>query len=47
VRGAAHSGIDDVVDPRDTRRLLVRTFDRCAARKLRGHPPKYRSISPI
>ncbi len=47
VRGAEHFGIDDVIDPLDTRRLLIRTFERCAPRKLRNHPPKFRSIAPI
>jgi propionyl-CoA carboxylase beta chain len=47
VRGAEHFGIDDVIDPRDTRRLLIGTFERCAPRRHRALPPKYRSIAPI
>lgn len=47
VRGAEHFGIDDVIDPRDTRRRLIRCFERCAPRRHGSGPPKFRSIAPI
>jgi acetyl-CoA carboxylase carboxyltransferase component len=47
VRAAEHFGIDDVIDPRDTRRLLIETLDTTPARRRLNLPPKYRSIAPI
>ena len=47
IRAAEHFGIDDVVDPRDTRRLLIGTFETCPPRRRSTMPPKHRSISPI
>jgi acetyl-CoA carboxylase carboxyltransferase component len=45
---AAHDfGIDDVIDPRDTRRLLIETFNSCPPRSPDRSPPRVRSISPI
>jgi acetyl-CoA carboxylase carboxyltransferase component len=45
---AAHDfGIDDVIDPRDTRRLLIETFNSCPPRRPDLSPPRLRSISPI
>ena len=45
---ASGFGIDDVIDPRDTRRLLIDTFDRCPPRRqVKAMPPKFRPISPI
>lgn len=45
---AAHDfGIDDVIDPRDTRRLLIETFNSCPPRRPDRSPPRVRSISPI
>jgi acetyl-CoA carboxylase carboxyltransferase component len=45
---AAHDfGIDDVIDPRDTRRLLIETFSSCPPRRPDRSPPRFRSISPI
>lgn len=48
-QGAAeHFGIDDVIDPRDTRSLIAATFARCMPRKTsRGWPDKRHGISPI
>ncbi|MFP6748063.1 MAG: carboxyl transferase domain-containing protein [Alphaproteobacteria bacterium] len=46
--GAAEGfGIDEVIDPRQTRRHLINTFDRCASRRPDKHPPRIRPISPI
>jgi propionyl-CoA carboxylase beta chain len=47
VRGAEHFGIDDVIDPRHTRSLLIRTFSRCAPRREAHLPRKHRAIPPI
>jgi propionyl-CoA carboxylase beta chain len=44
---AAGFGIDDVIDPRDTRRLLIETFDSCPRRRPDRSPPRFRPISPI
>ncbi len=45
---AEHFGIDDVIDPRDTRAVIAQTLERCPARK-RGRPrsEKRHGISPI
>ncbi len=40
-------GIDDVIDPRDTRRTLIRALAGLPARRMFKGPPKKRSISPI
>lgn len=46
--GAARDfGIDEVIDPRDTRALLIETFNTCPPRRPDRNPPRYRSISPI
>lgn len=47
LRAAEHFGIDDVIDPRQTRRILIETLETCPARRQPRQPPKYRSISPI
>jgi acetyl-CoA carboxylase carboxyltransferase component len=47
VRAAEHFGIDDVIDPRDTRRLIVETLRTTPPRRRLNMPPKYRSIAPI
>lgn len=48
MHGAAHFGIDDVIDPRDTRSVINATLDRCGVRKLnRREPPRRHGISPI
>ena len=44
---AADYGIDDVIDPRDTRRVLINTFSRCAPRRPDTSPARRRTISPI
>jgi acetyl-CoA carboxylase carboxyltransferase component len=49
--GAVHSladfGLDDVIDPRETRQILIETFDTCPARHQDKSPPRIRPISPI
>jgi acetyl-CoA carboxylase carboxyltransferase component len=47
MRAAEGFGIDEIVDPRDTRKLLIEIFDSCPARRPNDHPPKFRSIAPI
>lgn len=47
LRAAEHFGIDDVIDPRDTRRIIIQTLRTCPARHRSKQPPKFRSISPI
>jgi len=47
LRGAEGFGIDDIIDPRDTRRRLVEIFASTLPRRPQDHPPKYRSIAPI
>jgi propionyl-CoA carboxylase beta chain len=47
VRAGAGFGIDDVIDPRDTRKLLIDLFARTAPRRPSRHPPRVRPISPI
>ncbi len=48
MHAAGHFGIDDVIDPRDTRPLLIATLQRCGPRKrnLRGSG-RFHAISPI
>jgi len=46
--GAARDfGIDEVIDPRDTRALLIETFNSAPRRRPDRNPPRYRTISPI
>jgi propionyl-CoA carboxylase beta chain len=40
-------GLDDVLDPRDTRRRLIEIFDDCPPRRHSQQPPKFRQVSPI
>lgn len=47
LEAAGGFGIDDIIDPADTRRHLVATLARAPARRDAGMPPKYRSIVPI
>ena len=46
-RAAEGFGIDEVIDPRQTRQYLINVFDRCAPRRPSKHPPRKRAISPI
>ncbi|QQS14337.1 MAG: acyl-CoA carboxylase [Rhodospirillales bacterium] len=47
LRAAEGFGIDDIIDPRDTRRRLIETLSRARPRRPNDHPPKHRSIVPI
>ena len=48
LHAAEHFGIDDVIDPRDTRLVIAATFARSLPRKAsRGWPAKRHGISPI
>jgi len=47
LRAAAGFGIDDVIDPRDTRPILIDALGRAAPRRSDTRPPKYHGISPI
>ena len=47
LRAAEGFGIDDVIDPRDTRRRLAEIFASTLPRRPQDHPPKFRSIAPI
>lgn len=40
-------GIDDVIDPRSTRRRLIEILAQAPERHPEDHPPKFRSIAPI
>jgi acetyl-CoA carboxylase carboxyltransferase component len=39
--------VDDVIDPRDTRRRLIDILDRVPARRDNRMPPKFRSVVPV
>jgi len=46
--GAAEDfGVDEVIDPRDTRARLIETFTQSAPRRPDRNPPRVRPISPI
>lgn len=47
LRAAEGFGIDDIIDPRDTRRRLIEVLSRAQPRRAPDHPPKFRSIVPI
>ena len=47
LNAASDYGIDDVIDPRDTRRHLIEVFSRCALRRPDTNPGRRRTISPI
>lgn len=44
---ASGFGLDDIIDPRDTRRILIETFANCPLRRADPAPPRRRAISPI
>jgi propionyl-CoA carboxylase beta chain len=46
LRAAEGFGIDDIIDPRDTRRRLAEILDSAQPRRPADHPPKFRSIAP-
>ncbi len=47
LRAAEHFGVDDVIDPRDTRAVLADALRHAPLRPHEGGPPKKRAISPI
>jgi len=47
MRAAEGFGVDEIIDPRDTRRHLIEILSQCVARRPFDHPPKFRSIAPI
>ena len=47
LRGAEGFGVDDIVEPENTRRRLIEILARAPARRENHEPPKVRSISPI
>jgi acetyl-CoA carboxylase carboxyltransferase component len=47
LRAAEGFGIDDVIDPRDTRIRLAEVLAQTQPRRPNDHPPKFRSIVPI
>jgi propionyl-CoA carboxylase beta chain len=48
LRAAAGFGVDDIIDPRETRAHLIAILDQTPARRhTTGMPPKFRSIVPI
>ncbi len=47
LRAAEGYGVDDVIDPRDTRRRLIDILDRVPPRRDNRLPPKFRSVIPV
>lgn len=48
LQAAEHFGIDDVIDPRETRAAIAATLERCAPRKMRRRgSARLHAISPI
>ena len=47
IDAARDFGIDDVIDPRETRQRLIETFNACPPRRPDRSPPRFRPISPI
>lgn len=47
VQAAEGFGIDDVIEPAQTRQRLIATFAQAPARRQSSMPPKFRSIAPI
>jgi len=47
MRAVEGFGIDEIIDPRDTRGFLIETLAQCQPRRPNDHPPKFRSIAPI
>jgi len=47
LRSLEHGFVDDIVDPRDTRAVLIRTLRDCPARRPPSRYPRHRTISPI
>ena len=48
MHAAGHFGIDDVIDPRDTRPVIIATLERCGVRKQhQRRTARHHAISPI
>jgi propionyl-CoA carboxylase beta chain len=47
IDAARDFGIDEVIDPRDTRARLIETFNTAPPRRPDRNPPRHRAISPI
>jgi propionyl-CoA carboxylase beta chain len=47
LQAASGFGVDDIVDPRETRKRLIETLRRTAPRRRNTHPPKFHGISPV
>ena len=47
IDAASDFGLDDIIDPRHTRQLLIETFSSCPPRRPDRSPPRKRPISPI
>lgn len=47
LRAAGGFGLDDIIDPADTRRYFIDVLTRASRRRTLEMPPKFRSISPI
>src|SRR5262249_7102009 len=47
IYGAEHFGVDDIIDPRDTRQRLASAFLRATPRRQSNTPKKYRWIAPV
>jgi acetyl-CoA carboxylase carboxyltransferase component len=47
IHAAEGFGVDDVIDPRTTRRRIIEILDQVPPRREQDHPPKFRSIAPI
>ena len=47
IHAAEGFGVDDVIDPRNTRRRIIEILDQVPPRREKDHPPKFRSIAPI
>jgi propionyl-CoA carboxylase beta chain len=47
IEAASDFGLDDIIDPRHTRQLLIETFNSCPPRRPDRSPARKRPISPI
>ncbi len=47
LQAAEGFGVDDIIDPRATRRRLIDVLEQTPPRRESDHPPKFRSIAPI
>jgi propionyl-CoA carboxylase beta chain len=47
IKAAEGFGVDDVIEPAETRARILEVLDRAPPRRANAMPPKYRAISPI